>query len=744
MRYFITHVLIYSLLTWQLGPVYAASDTKADSEAVSNEATKLEKNVSDAAKKAKDELTNGSDDNDKITPKTANTSSYDATPDIDLEDMKNTSKMENVFTHIMLLSSAITAPFIGYQCGTRFDWVPGALGSLVYLGFEIYMIAELKESSTQEFKYYENVDKNDQLKAFEAALTRTKELLKQVNIRQIMQMAVSIAYTLSTALAIVFAIKDIATCISKAGGIGAAACTGCPARAGGCPVAPACLSAGDAVQSPTPFDNHSLEKNSSLFVNNELFDKTKFFPSKKNFNDLNDVLKSSPDDLHSFLLMEEYNRLSKGETQSLSYDSSMAAVEILGNNVGKDNYLKGVIKEISSNFSKYGNYLIPSAHALDLTNVKDDEKKKELGIKLGLGLGAAALGVGITVFLAKRNTTIINGWVRSAISAVSTAFGWAAWSQTKKMEENVTKQKEAYEGLIKKIKAALTRNGLAVTPPNPTPVGAGLLPILTPGSTALKSIQQGLCDTTSAASTAFSTMSTSCRCGGQTCSAVKLKNADYKGINYPGIGKTMGSLGDAANSTINGDLGSAGGSVNDFNSGLATNQKALKDLKDKANLLLPKVGTNPIDFDKLNAKSKDDLFKDFKKGFNKLSDREKKAAYDWADKMSGGFGASAPPSAVVAEEKNEEEKETDIIDEKVVVKAQPKKLANLFDFMGDDGKKNKKRKKRPNRKRKNMDKLLKKYKYKTNDISKKSESDLFKIIQIRYFKSAFPIFFKRK
>lgn len=744
MRYLISHLLVYSLLFYQIAPSYAFINVGH----AASETTEAQELAVQEAEKTKAELVLNKDGEEDLAPEIkSNTSSYDATPDIDLEDMKKSSDMENVFTHIMLLASAITAPFIGYQCGTRFDWVPGALGSLVFLGFEIYMIAELKESSTQEFKYYEHIEKDKQLKAFEAALERTKDIVKKTDIREKIQMAVSIAYTLSTALAIVFAIKDIATCISKAGGIGAAACTGCPARAGGCPVAPACLSGGDAVQSKPLFEEFSLEKNSSLYANNRIFDKSQFYPSHKNFNDLHEVLKNSPDDLHSFLLMEEYNRLAKGETQSLSFDSGQAAVDILSDNIGAANSLKGIIKEISLNFSKYSEYIIPSANAFNLTNIKDDAKKKEMGIKLGLGLGAAALGVGIAVFLAKRETTIINGWVRSAISAVSAAFGWAAWSQTKKMVENVKKQQKAYEGLIKKIKSAIaSSSGGTLKPTGYTPINPGMLPVLGTNSEILREMQSGLCDTSSAASTALSTMGSACKCGGQSCSTVKLKQADYNGINYPGIGKTMSTLGSAAGNTLNGNLSSAGGNINEFNSGLATNQKALKGLKEKVNKLLPRMGINPIDFDKLNAKNKDELMGEFKKGFNKLSNAEKKAAYDWANKMSGGFDATPPPNAI-AEKDNEEieDEETAAIDEKVVVKNPPKKLANLFDFMNDNKKKSKKSKTKKIRKdKKDMGKLLNKYKVKHGDISKQSESDLFKMIQIRYFKSAYPIFFNKK
>ena len=656
---------------------------------------------------------------------------------------KDISTAGSVFSYLVLISSIGMIPTILGACFNKIDGTIALIAYAVYIALEIAVLATYKSSATAEFQYYRKIEKDKQKEAVSKAIELTNGQITSATIRVAGQAIFSAAMLAAGGVSIASALGKIIISGKFGGPAGALACA---PVAGACPVAATC--AGDTGAHYTPLK--------SLFNQKlvQIRDPTERF-SKDEILYLSSKVSGKESDHYSSLLIQEYAREKNGLLNSISIDEIDSSDTF--SKFNKFN-LSAHLKNISNILKPLQDFLIPDLFAVDFKSADNQTPgglAKEIGPKIGItGLALAGL-IYLTVKFAKTSVPItINGYKRAAFYFGISTVGITAMGLTAKTLTDLQNDKEGYEQLLKKIKDHKEETPKPVSTNNIKQfINNSNIPNFPPNHSVTKNMRDTLCGTKK--NSAFSKGDV-CKCKGSKCKATTPDQSLKFPTNLLGSPQQTGikEIATGLDSVLNGNLKGAVAVARDTNHKLATIKNANKTLKNTNNKIMEKIGLPPRNFNDLEKGSLDDIKTNMAQAWNELPSDQKKALSDYAS-------GSSPPSPVetaspsLAEDGNQDkENEKQQAGDQVVVAPSsrkpsragkggpPKGIGKKFDFLsGLD--KNKGIFNDSAKARKEM----KKYKFKPikgpkgKQLVKKKGADIFKIITLRYFRSAYPRFF---
>lgn len=661
----------------------------------------------------------------------ADSSTYEAratteTPEY-VGDKEAGIKAKEAMNWILTIAVILSAPIMAAMCFSRIDTKIHGVGALVYLVLEIAAFATYEGSATQEFKaYLDSASIEAQKGAFDSAIAITEKKITTAKLRLAGQFAFAAVEIISSILAFVNASKEVA--ITAAASLGTMAAQ-CAPVAGACPISPTCVPTGTFILK----DNQN--KYASMFKDEEnpLID---FHTS--DISGLDKVLSQSPSDFHSYFLVNEYEDYRAGRLQNFDYDTSKQVMSFY-NTKTDFNYFAHYINLAKKQIANLGDFFVPNVFAESY----DSDKWKSFGPKIGI-IGAGLVAMAAMMIAQKVNATTylnVSGWIRGAFYIVISTIAIAAGTTTAIAMSNTEKEKAAYE----KLQKAITNYVAPAEKPKMNPSSGGYnsaiynnfpMPEPIDGEPIGELAKESACGEGS---------SNPCECVGDKCS-LKPNKVDFKGFgSFSNVKSALQQNDHSLNSLMNGDLSSAMSAQNELGKNAANLKKDLSEIKDKINLTFGQNGIAPIDFDSNEKQMADTLRDSTQKAFNSLPKDQQAALMNWA---SGSMPAAAPN-----DEKEKGEGKDDGGVQKLpggnLASARPveaqkdnkaKSLKDLFGVFGDS--KNDKKKKRNILTSEEKVKELSKFKSSTQEISKNPDTSIFKMIEIRYFKSAYPTFFE--
>lgn len=649
-----------------------------------------------------------------------NKTTFTETPDYKT-DKEKTVMAKEAMNWVIILAVVLSAPITAAICFTRIDTKLHLAFSLAYLITEIVAFAMYEGTSTAEFKYVESATQEEQLKVFEAAVAITDKKLLVAKIRMGAQFAFGALELVAAIVSFVMAGKEVAAS-TLATGL-------CAPVAGSCPISPSCAPTATNMNYKNIFNSTLPDENINPLDGYHNSDIASY----------GETLKDSPSDAHSYFLMAESEILRGGGYQNYSYDTAHEVMD-LSTEIKQHNYLKEYMGQVSEIMSKIGDFFIPQSFAESY----DSDKWKALGPLIGITSVAliAAIGVIVATYKSEGQKLLsINGWARGAWYSTISVIAMAAGATTVLAYKNTEEEKTKYESLVKRIKAIQKRGALGVGDASTTQNINFAWPQNIPGvGPTTENIQNITCDKESAYQKAVQ-----CKCSGETCK-VNAKSINYQGsIQAPKIQGALSSTTDGINGLMSGDLQTADLSNQQVGQYAAGFKSDLDKVKEKVNLTLKSHNAAPIDFKKLDEKMMEKVYNDTNNAVASLSGDQRKALLDFA---SGRAPESAAPTNDLAE-KEDKESETKVAASSPGASANvtpddgKKELNGLFDLFKEE-KPSKSKNSKGNEAESQNPKKEVTFKYNVNDISGRSKTSIFKIIEIRYFKTAFPLFFDEK
>lgn len=642
-------------------------------------------------------------------------------------DKHKVGKTQQVFSWLMVLASVALLPTMMVLCAQKIEIAIIIAASLVLIIGEIAIHALYKSSASAEFKLYENKDSDKQKQAINAAIKQTEWNRKIAIARSVIHFAWAAAMTAAGILAIVSHAKDMALTAASCLVAAAACAAACAPTAGACPRSTTCTS-GDT-------------------------GKTDPFNGPKNpLNELqlySESVKDSPSDLHSYFLIDEKRKLSNNEIKS---ENIQMMNNLFSNDpTGGTNKIKTMFQDLKKNLAPLSDLIIPNAYALDMTDFKKDDIWKEVGPMIGLTVAGVAALIGLAAAVAKQAVPLasLNGIARGVLWNVLAAFGYTSGSLSAVTAVNLNKDKEAYQDLLKKLEFINKTTGVSTSSQSYKQITGPLALNFRPGDPKLAAIQKQVCSNEGSKTTgSYFAQSGACKCSGNKCSVSNLKTNYGGNFTPPIITNAAGSTQDGFQSAINGNMDGAQVANSEMGSYATKLKDQFANMKRNSNEQLKKLGVPPMDHNKMENEIAASIGDAGRNAIQNLPEKQRTALLNYAngtipetssDKEDedvdseaakaaalamNASGSSAGSRAVAPEDKDK------------------KKGMNFFDFLKNEDKK---------KKGKDIDSMLKKqtenmknYQINTQDISKKKSDNIFKIIQYRYFKSAYPILLKRK
>lgn len=728
MKYFTICLSIFALLNIPLSQAYAQTQNRPEQKIDLNFSSPLGKGM-DLIKalsiietaKAADTDAKVKEEKDKATTR-LKTEGYDVTEYTD-------DDASIAVTFIIVLIMMITAPIFVAGC-PKIDTGLHLIGAIIMVVLEGVFWGMYEQGSNKALEIVEKSkgEYNAQLASFQAAMEITLKAKTWMDAKFGVQVAVAVIVGLAMAIVLIRSIIDTV----KSLGVEAATAQSCKASVGSIP-----------------------GKTNLMEIYTE---------SRKSFNfplPIDESIKrlKNADDLGQITFInEEIDQFNAGAIKSQSIDDYQV--------ITKDKELSGIIEQTKSFASDFGSiaesFLIKNAKmgsskfsslikdiliqnasaAATTTDAPEDATQtssgggwsdKEMGTKLaGMGIGAAVgviVPIALAVTGAMKALKEINGWTRAAIYAVEVIFIGVLASFSKKTADELGRRADKYKALYDQI-STIMANPSSRPPGTSAPVPSQIIT----GNAQSQAVAElnGKCFTEGPNGGASADPSCGCKAS-KTCKTTKMKSMKFEGFKTPDALSTGTRLAEQmSNQVYSGNMSGAMVSAQ----GLGRNAVAVKKMNENlmalANKKLAEYGKPTQDFSKMTNDYKNQAMKQMSQGLSGLSASDRNAAIG-AILGRGGVEPKKEDGETVASVAPTSGGKSGTV-------GGGKK--SIFDLVGDDEKD--KADKDASKKEEEAGKGLEAYEDSSKQITEDGQKSIFKIIEIRYMKSAYPIFFEKK
>lgn len=610
---------------------------------------------------------------------------------------------EIAMTTILMFATAILGPSFVLSCPTKPSAIMFAAGAAFFVGQEIYNWATYKSASDRAMKIYDNSAEADkQMTALQAAGEQTLEAANKASLKGNFLMAISITWGVASAVAFI----EGALAVFK------------PDDFGPC-------------KGPLPVAALEL-KEQEEWIDKNLLKKSP--PLRK----LAKALSNGRNDLESFILLKEQTRLYQGEIKSLNVDEYK---EMKKFNLFSQNKLA---KNLSELLVMAMDLIVPNTYAEEEEEEDDsnkDTKDSENVAAIASGTSMGITGAVLAAVIAKTTTikaTLIGAWwspfARGGVFAAFAGFAGGTTALVKKGAGKLEKQANQYFNLMQQLQQANSQI-TATTGINQS----AQAPIIRSMSAAMAAQSlNGQCFTGGVGKVRTDP---SCSCQkSKSCKKSGMPTISFDGFQTPTTMKNLvDSNGKIMDQYYKGNIEGANLLAEANNNRNAARLKKLnKSIRKNVNRILKQAGKKPYDFDKEIQDQKTLLGNNLRSDYNNLSSdlKSKVFSFDKDKKImdkrepqskrgaAGVAKAKAPPPS------------------KAVAKPKAKGGDFKFDFDMED--EEEKKNGLGHTEDKALEKELDQYETDQDDVSQNSETSLFKIIETRYLKTAYPIFFEEE
>jgi len=614
---------------------------------------------------------------------------------------------EIAMSTILMFATVLMAPFFALSCPKK----PSALifvgGALFFIGVEIYSWATYKSASNRLMEVYDNTAEADkQIESLNTAGQQTLEAANKAQLKGNFAMGVAIIWGVASAVAFI------------EGAIGIfnpdflAPCTG----------------------KPVTFHQ---DKNEYYSFDNQYID-SNIISKSISLKEIVETMKKGRNDLESYVLLKEKNRFFDGALKSMSIDDYQ---EIKNKDLLSFEKQKNISK-LSHILSEILDTMVPSAHAQEETSDTDDSQNtKAMASGISFGLTGATLAI-IFAAVPKIKGALMgaysNPFVRGAIFAAFAGFAGGATALIKEGAGKLEKQANQYFNLVTQLQQANSQITLK------TGINQqAQAPIIKPMSSNAAAVAlTGQCFTGGRGKIRTDS---SCSCkSSKSCKTSGMPTIKFEGFKTPNTLKNLvNTNGQMTDQFYKGNVQGANMMAEANNNKNAARLKKLnKSIQGSVNSLLKKAGKKPYDFDKEISNQKTALASTFRDGYSSLSgdmknkifsfDKDKKIMDRKEPVSTRGSGASG---AV---------KSSSSSGSKVKSKSENKGGDFKFDFDLDDEEEEKEKGMGHKDEGTSEENELDQYETTQDDVSQRSETNIFKIIETRYLKTAYPIFFEEE
>jgi hypothetical protein len=383
----------------------------------------------------------------------------------------------------------------------------------------------------------------------------------------------------------------------------------------------------------------------------------------------------------------------------------------------------GIMKSLVTQLRSLGNVVIPEAHAL--VDAKDIAPKLS-----GIGIGVAA-GVITAIVAAVKGlfvATKINGWIRAAFYGVEVVMMSVFSAKSKETADKYGERADKYQELYEQLERLLA-NQPGFDPNQPQGIRPPVV-IAAAAENSAFNAANNVC--TSGGAPGSYKLDTKCACREKgDCKKTKLPSTNFAGFKTPGVVSGSAKLGEnASNSLFNGDLKGAMANAEALGRNAAKIRAVNGKLRDLANKKMVEYGKAPMDFNKMTKDMGGKLSSSVRQAFNGMSGSDQNAL----------MAAVMKKTSSGEEKREEDEKSAIAAANRGGSKKSSGKKKSIFDFLGGDNEDDKKKIAMAEGEDQEA-KDLSEYEDSSKQISERTQTSIFKIIEIRYMKSAYPIFF---
>lgn len=729
MKYFTICLSIFALLNIPLSQAYAQTQSKTETKIDLNFSAPIKKGMNLAKALSIIDSARAADvDTDAETKKGADQATTKLkTEGYDVKEYTDDDASIAV-TFIIVIMMMITGPIFVAGC-PKIDTVMYLIAAILMVVLEGVFWGMYEQGSKKAIEVLES-KKNDysvQLDSFKSAMEITQKAQTWMTGKFGAQVAIAVIVGIAMAIVLIRSIIDTV----KSLGVEAATAQSCKASVGSVP------------NKLTPMELYTESRKSFNFP----------LPLDESIK----RLKNAEDLGQATFINEEIDQFNNGAIKSQSINDYQI--------IAKDKELSGIVEQtkgLADDFRSIAeSFLIPSAHAgpskfasiikeiliqnaaaaaspsdeAEVSTQTGDKgwSDKEMGSKLAaIGVGAAVgviVPIALAVTKAMQALMEINGWTRAAIYGVVVVFLGVLASFSKKTADQLQDRADAYKALYDKI-ATIMQNPAARPQGTPAPI---------PGSNILASAKgeamqelNGQCFTDGPNGGASADPSCGCKAS-KTCKSTKMKPMTFSGFKTPdALASTSRMAETMANQVYGGNMTGAMVSAQGIGRNAVAVKKMNENLMALANSKLAQYGKPTMDFGKMTNGYKNQAMKTMSQGMASLSSADRNAA----------IGAILGAGSGKKEEKESAGPVASTGSGKSGTVAGGKKKS-IFDLIGSEDEKDKEAKGAA-KKEEGEGKGLEAYEDSTKQIQDDGKASIFKIIEMRYMKSAYPVFFEKK
>ncbi|MDH5580662.1 MAG: hypothetical protein OEY33_02035 [Bdellovibrionales bacterium] len=643
---------------------------------------------------------------------------------------------QQALTWITMIASVFMAPVIAPICAIKIDTFLVIGATLLVFIMEIVALTMFKGIADQELTVYENQKLDKQLEGVTSAITTTETNMQVTKMRYGASYAFGALYYVAGALAIIMSIIDIVRAASKCNIAAAACAAACAPTANACPRSSSCA---NTTYRYNPM-SELFPKMFAKSVEDPTKDTNSFFELKM----IDSRLTQSPNDASSYFLIEELMQENNHAIRSVSIDEVEPVMEITEfNNILNDNKVSNKLSEIIKLVGHdLSGLIIPKAMAANIMDAESEDEWKELGAMIGLAGATLTAFITMVVLMKKKvlSKVKINGWVRGALFFVFGSFGIAAGKVGQDVYDKLEDQKEAYENLKDKIMQLMKSQDSYGLDVQQNIVLAPSIPNLGSDNPSIVKLKNKTCTSKTNKQPSFFSQQSACSCKDGKCTTKPPEINFGKGFNAPALTSGINLASKGMTSVVNGDVQGAITASSEIGRNASNYKKIANKVKLLANKQLDKFKVPNQNFDEMEKGIVGEINDLTKQAWNSMDKSQKIGLLEYS-------GAKVPESmkeksVTVVTDKDEVIKNND----KKVAVVNPKKGVKPKDFsldgiFGEDD----------DVSSTDVDEALSKQdnrpegvngKTSKPDISERTRTSIFKIIETRYFKSAFPVFFE--
>ncbi len=434
---------------------------------------------------------------------------------------------------------------------------------------------------------------------------------------------------------------------------------------------------------------------------------------------------------------DEIERFGRGEIKS----SPISDYAVLQN----DKELNAIIGSTKNQFVDFKAFL-SNISLMQVARAEDDSSKTSTSTSSGgnnldaadIASKLAAIGVGlaigIVVAIVMKVQTVMtwtawNGWIRAGFYAAEIVFVGVIASFSKKTADQLQKRADAYKNLYEELTKQWANS------PGKSPGANAPIPPQQITSNASEQAYQemnGSCFTDGPGGGASPDPSCGCKAS-KTCKKTNIPSMKFPDFKTPAVLASSARLAsDMGDKMYSGDM--RGATVS--GAALGRNAVALKNTNDKlmalANSKLAEFGKPPIDFAKNQAQMTNNLKGAMKSAWDSLSPGQRNEMVNAVMGRGSLEKKEEAPTEVAAVSPGTKGGGPSVA---------PGKKKGIFDFIGGDEEK-KGLAGGKGAKEEGEAKGLDAYEDSSKQITEGADKNLFKLIEIRYMKTAYPIFFE--